>query len=328
LVPILISLAPGAAVARDDTEVWKSHAEELFGRYLTSQDKLRKVRQVIFQNMERSYISIGSGGRYDDDASPDNLLYEAQVFHNFSWVDKDLVGLHYWFDVPIRLGVRQFDEDSKPVKTPTYNPGVRVYLWSRDDEPGPLNSMFYFSLGAHHYSNGQSGEPLLDDGTVNTQTGSFSTNYLEFAVHYASGDGRVVNVIGPVPTPSWYRLTYRDHVANQQDAAQHRQYETRSLSFAYRPEPIPMAFGTRSVVTFTAARSDRQYVVYNVKQPELNKRADWNDNTQLTVEWMLVLRTWKDLGFYLRYDNGYDYYNINFQQPMNRLQLGFAATNF
>jgi len=52
--------------------------------------------------------------------------------------------------VPIRLQVRQFTTESSPVKTPSYNPGIRMYYtrgsWRDED------SLFYLSAGLHHYS--------------------------------------------------------------------------------------------------------------------------------------------------------------------------------
>ena len=106
------------------------------------------------------------------------MLYEGQIFHNLSVRDDVLLGLDYWLDVPIRIGLRQLTESSFPVWTPSFNPGLRLYLASHDE--GTLEDKqpkWYYSFGLHHYSNGQDGRSIGADGLANTrgvESGSWS----------------------------------------------------------------------------------------------------------------------------------------------------------
>lgn len=283
----------------------------------------KSMRAIITENMEISYITPTSGVRLGADKTADNMLYEAQIFTNLAWFDNTLWGggIHYWVDIPIRIGVRQFTTSSWPVRTPTFNPGLRVFFWPTADDSGRL---FYASLGLHHYSNGQDGDPLLPDGTVNTNTGSFSTNYAEIAAYTTK--------LGPAGPLQWYRLAFRKHFVGTWDAAQRDQYEKGDVSLKIRTREFSQASNPFQL-TFTGTYGyGRTYIVKNNVDPTKDIKADFWDKFNFTAEFSLKptfsWATWQELAFYVRYDYGYDYYNINFQHRMNRLQIGIASTNF
>ena len=260
------------------------------------------MRILINENMEHSYITPSSGVRMGGDQTADNMLYEAQIFTNLEWFKGNLPGgrIDYWLDVPVRIGVRQFDDNSLPVRTPSFNPGLRTYLWWNTNHTAPL---YYASIGLHHYSNGQDGEALMPDGTVNTRTGSFSTNYVEIAAHMLRKTEGFA--------PQWYRLAIRQHFIGTWDAAQRGQYEKGDVSLKVRTreflkDTYPFQF------TFTGAYGyGRDYIVKNDVDPAQNIKAHfrdkWNFTTELTLKPTIFKTRWTDLAFYLRYDYGYDY---------------------
>ena len=85
-----------------------------------------------------------------------------------------------------RVAVRIMKGTSSPVRTPSYNPGVTVYLRLLND----TTHLFYFHASLFHHSNGQDG-PTLEptDSTeprrMNTYNGSFATNYWAAGLNYS-----------------------------------------------------------------------------------------------------------------------------------------------
>lgn len=82
-----------------------------------------------------------------------------------------------------RYKVRILRDTSSPVRTPSFMPGATVFYPIKRTKPGDLK-IKYFSVSFFHHSNGQDGEEINDDGTINTNNGNFSTNYLEPAFHF------------------------------------------------------------------------------------------------------------------------------------------------
>jgi hypothetical protein len=291
----------------------------------TTGDELQSVRSIISKSMETSYITFRSGNRLGADKTSGSMLYEAQIFKNISWDDRGIFNTnwHYWLDVPIRIGVRQLTVPSLPVRTPSFNPGLRWYLYdaANQDRFNPSYPFNYYSFGLHHYSNGQEGASTLPDGSVNTVDGSFNTNYAEFAFHRAWDSGALV------------RLAFRQHFYGTFETFQHDQYEKRHLamelqSLTYRERRcLKWKCDYQLKLTETLGQGYK-YIVKNDVNPAMNIAAKASDRLNSTIELIVKPASWEDMSIYLRYDFGYDYYNINFQNRMNRIQVGFIDKMF
>lgn len=271
---------------------------------------------LVENSMEPSYVGLGSGLRTGRDQSPDHLLYEAQVAKNIHIFSHELSMGTLRLDLPLRFVVRQTTDDSKPVVTPSYNPGLRLYLVARDSGDGAPH---YASLGLFHYSNGQDGAPLLPNGRVNFKTGSFNTNYVELAYHRGLAGASIER-------RSDWRLSWRRHFTGSWDEAQPRQYPKQQLKL----EHFQGLLQQLQLRTSLAYRWGHEYRVFNPVNPELNQDLKTGDRLQVAAElwWTPPAPRWfseSGFGLYLRYDYGHDDYNIRFQQRINRLMLGFGA---
>lgn len=76
--------------------------------------------------------------------------------------------------------VKVIDERSAGVRTPSLKLGGMFYYQINKD---PLRYR-YASLRFIHHSNGQDGEAINPDGSINTRTGNFSTNFLTASYHF------------------------------------------------------------------------------------------------------------------------------------------------
>ncbi len=72
--------------------------------------------------------------------------------------------------------IRMYQEESFPVRTPSYMPQITVYYLLNSITK--INSLSLFGKFAHH-SNGQQNSFYHENGDINYKAGNFSTNYYE-----------------------------------------------------------------------------------------------------------------------------------------------------
>lgn len=78
--------------------------------------------------------------------------------------------------------VKVIDERSAGVRTPSLKLGGMFYFQINANP----DRYKYASLRFTHHSNGQDGEAINEDGSLNTRTGNFSTNYLTASYHFGN----------------------------------------------------------------------------------------------------------------------------------------------
>jgi hypothetical protein len=83
--------------------------------------------------------------------------------------------------------VKVIDERSAGVRTPSLKLGGMFYYQIDSD----INEYKYASIRFTHHSNGQDGNALNEDGSINTANGNFSTNSLTASYHF--GKARPLN---------------------------------------------------------------------------------------------------------------------------------------
>lgn len=125
---------------------------------------------VISQvNQGNSYITFPT-----DIGNIEPLWFEGNLKPNFylrQSKNSRLVGV-----ITPQVIIRMYQEKSFPIHSPSYIPQLSLY-YSLIDK-GNNKNISLFSRIAHH-SNGQEGDFFMDNGDINTKSGDFSTNYFE-----------------------------------------------------------------------------------------------------------------------------------------------------
>jgi hypothetical protein len=125
---------------------------------------------VISQvNQGNSYITFPT-----DIGNLEPLWFEGNLIPNFylrQSKNSRLVGV-----ITPQVIIRMYQEESYPVRSPSYIPQLTIYYSLI--ETGKYKNISLFSRIAHH-SNGQEGSFYLDNGDINTKSGDFSTNFFE-----------------------------------------------------------------------------------------------------------------------------------------------------
>ena len=293
---------------------------------------------VVFPDGGRVF-SLGQDGlRFEAQIAPDvrifSNLYAAtqNVFDvrdenfRFHW------GLTAYATVLVRL--RMFDEDSSPVRAPSYMPKGTLQVVgfkSHADPTAPEStryrnssmSMIAFTLPTiGHHSNGQNGcafegyesangvckpdsEVASLERSVNKRNGSFSTNYVRLGIQYR-----------------WMRLDDEDQRVDYRfgggiDFERHLGIDpSDTLMSNYGKTRVRMSLNGawRDVGYF--GRIEARYGLGVIRDPNVGKRH--------RLELFLHPYNWGGAGIYARYYHGQDYYNISFTESISRFDVGVA----
>ena len=148
------------------------HGSFTFGQDSTEDMPNITLAIIARENQGNSYITAPT-----DIGNIEPLWFEANMVPNFNVrtsKDSRLLGV-----ITPQVIIRMYQEESSPVKTPSYMPQLTVYYNLR--KKNQACSLNVFGKIAHH-SNGQDGPFHLDNGDVNLENASFSTNYVEVGI--------------------------------------------------------------------------------------------------------------------------------------------------
>jgi hypothetical protein len=317
-----------------------------------------------FVFLDGDKVSLKPDGSYLFQHTDGDLVFEAQIapdvriLDNFSRTlsrvlntDKPRVFAYSVFGTFLTR-LRMFDEESNPVRTPSYMPKATIQLaWlknrssaTHDQERlrGPIEMWLVNTIPFGHHSNGQNGclfesqtrvngecEPQSPTATepedVNVENGSFSTNYirigLEYRRLYPNGDD-------PVDTRA---VTRREWGIGASVELNPTGYIGGSISDTLRPLYGPTRFRlTADVVSSNWQRlhiwpgrrvnCGRAWVDGSLMF--ISGAASSVDTVTTSVEAACLPAGWGGAGLFVRYYRGQDYYNAAFLQNINRLQFG------
>jgi len=108
---------------------------------------------------------------------PNKTLLVSDLAANFILLSSPKLPI--FFVANFRINLRLFAAFGSPVKSPSYMPGGTFYFRTNDDSYNP----HFFSLSYTHHSNGVEGPTLNPNGTFNTDSGKFTTNFYTLTYH-------------------------------------------------------------------------------------------------------------------------------------------------
>ena len=275
------------------------------GQEADMENKTIDLTTISQVNQGNSYFTILGGlGNIDP------LWFEANFVPNF-YIRKSKNSRLMAVLTP-QIILRMFQEESFPVRTPSYIPQLTVY-YALDGDP-PYSHLNFFGRFAHH-SNGQEGESFLENGNINHLTGNFSTNYMEFG---------------------FIKTNY-----NQRFKAM----QFYSSSIEYHPPGFPAAelkglFSTlRWHSSFSVFKLNRESYA-NTKRKALfsikgktsilfGDVSNWNTFDKKRLELSLTVSYYptglEDVGLFVSFFRGRDYYNIYVDRQLPLISFGIVT---
>lgn len=316
-----------------------------------------QVRPFVFGLDER--VSFKPDGSYFFNHTDGDLVFEAQVAPDLQIVGNvaqqlskvlspssaPTVRAYSVFATPM-FRIRMFDEDSNPVRTPSYMPKVSVQVaWFKslagDKETSPeryerpVQVLLLHAVPFGHHSNGQNGCLFVGQerpdcnpkqtaapytAALNTDNGSFSTNYLRAGFGYRRlyPTGKNDEIEDPAS------VTKREWGVAATVELNPKGYVGGSLS-----DQLRLTYGaTRVEVDADYARRDLSIwrVTCGRAQVSAVFRYLHGGLSDLkyggAAEAFCLPKGWGGSGLFVRYVDGQDYYNVNFSQRIRRLQFG------
>jgi hypothetical protein len=261
---------------------------------------------------EPSYILIGGGL-----GNMEPLIFEGNLAPYFMiGINKDV---KWGMELSPRIILRMYNKYSHPIRTPSFIPKVTIFYQLVDSKNKKRDMFIYFSW--FHHSNGQDGYFYNSDSTtINTKTGSFSTNWIEGGVYLSRPD----------PYVPFTSNDFKLYVAYNysQDKELNNRYGLLRFFFD----------GQNNVNLTKFFRIYRQS--YNNSKFTLKQtiRLGWIsgnlidsktiDNKRIILQYTLAFKPafLNDVSIFAQYNYGQDYYNIYFDRTLNVIRFGIASS--
>ena len=265
---------------------------------------LDKIAQV---NQGESYVTFPF-----DIGNLEPLMFEANVSPNFKIrerKDSRLMAV-----LTSQIIIRMFDEYSYPVKTPSYIPQIAFYFLTGHKESA--NKLTLFGKIAHH-SNGQNGNFYTENGDVNLQSGNFATNYVELGF-LKSSYGNQLNAF------KFIKSSVEIHPKSWMLEELQGQYSGLRWHNTFLAYKLPMKTNTLP--------NEKQIANFSIKAETtimLDNFNNWNyfDAKRLNASLILFYhpKFLEDIGFFVQFYHGMDYYNIYFQHQISSIRFGIMT---
>lgn len=264
--------------------------------------ELTLISQV---NQGNSYITFPT-----DIGNIEPLWFEGNVIPNFylrQSKNSRLMGV-----LTPQIIVRMYQEESFPVRTPSYLPQLTVY-YKLSEQPYSKNLSMYWRIG--HHSNGQDGDFFLEDGSLNLKSGDFSTNFLEMGLIKT-------NINTHFNAYQFFKTSFEIHPKG------FIQEELEGIYSQYRWH------NTFSIFKLTSDKNDGkvQKPAISIKGETTWMFGEYNQLEAFSAERLNLSLTFyyhpkflEDIGLFVQYYHGSDYYNMYFSHRLDVLRFGLMT---
>jgi len=271
----------------------------------------------LIDNLRSS--SIGFGAKNESD---ENVLFEGRIIPyivspNIPWTSFLPRTLVFSPEIDIRM----LNSRSNPIRTPSYRPSLTMYWYSQSvqracyecfhqtdnadcisDLSDVLKSAF-FSVKVEHHSNGQSGNFLLQDGSINLREGNFSTNLVEPSIHFLTS----------LHSQSRFYLQWYPDINREKGIEDH---------FGFIRAGSEYVWGSDTGDSLLRARAE--FILDKYRKLDGSSRPVI-DRFTFNLRYEHDLFGWTDLGWFADLYLGPDYYNLRFANNLRSVKIGLFA---
>lgn len=277
--------------------------------FIFSQEDKNTVPQldlyrIALINQNDSYITFPT-----DIGNIEPLLFEANISPSFvirKRKDSRLMAL-----LTPQIIIRMYNEDSYPIRTPSYIPQISAYYLLNNKSAVEYSVLF--GRLAHH-SNGQDGNFYNDDGSINLESGNFSTNFIE---------------LGFIQTDYSKRLKAIKTLRSSMEI--HPKYWMQD-------ELQGIYSGLRWHNTFTSFKfslnssENKRKAKFSIKAETIFMLDNYNNLKMFDLDRINAKFTFyyhpsflEDIGFFVQFYHGMDYYNIYFNHQISVIRFGIMT---
>jgi hypothetical protein len=294
---VLWLYSSGLSLMAQDTPIQENPKSSFFG--------------TIRANQQESYITLGGGL-----GNKDPLIFEAFIAPYFLLRTSE--SSRWGATLSPTIILRMYAEESFPVRTPSYMPQVTFYR-HLDDEQG--RALQYIFLSVVHHSNGQDDSFFLNDGSINTLSGDFSTNYLELGVFFNK------KLIPFANTTEYFKTSLEYHP----DFYRSKELKGR-YSFVRWNNSIRVFRSLGSLRSWKMQKNQRLQTTLQTSWlfGDLDDASFFDPRERFNISFTVAYRprALSDVSVFLNAYSGKDYYNMHFQQRLSVVRVGLQAFAF
>ncbi len=262
------------------------------------------VGLVAQVNQGNSYVTFPI-----DIGNIESLIFEANLIPNFMLRQSKaarLMGV-----ITPQMIIRMYDVHSYPVKTPSYMPQMTAYYLIGNRKQKELLTIFG-RLG--HHSNGQQDTLILEDGSINFESGNFATNYVELG-------GIVTTLNRKTNVVRFFKTSLEYHPENYT----HELYQERFSRYRWHNE-------------FSAFKMPLEQDDYLKKAAiSLELKTTWLfgdlaglptfslDRLQASLTFSYYPKVVEDFGLFVQLYSGKDYYNVYYDKYRSMIRFGLMT---
>lgn len=250
-----------------------------------------------------SYVSVLGGV-----GNIEQLIFEADIVPYFMLsVNKKS---RWAIEISPRIIIRMYNNESYPVRTPSYLPRVTFFHNIVDNTDNKRDLFAYISW--YHHSNGQDG-PFYnaDESSINTFSGNFSTNFIEGGAFISKPDKKKPSFI------NYHKVSF--------SYCYFQNFELKPLYGKLR-----LLYDYNSSISINNSSSKGSFLTQSLKLGWIAgalAQAKALDSKRIIFRYTLSYRPsfLKDVSVFAQYYYGQDYYNIYFNRTLKVLRFGIAA---
>lgn len=269
-----------------------------------------KFFNAIRSNQKNSYITFGQGV-----GNIDPLIFEAYVSPFFLLRLKD--DAKWGATLTPAILLRMYNEKSLPVKTPSYMPQITFYQLVGNKQ----DKISYAFLTIAHHSNGQADSFYMPDGTINTFSGSFSTNYFELGLFFNK------RLSMNFPSGEFFQSSIQIHLDIDRTAELEKRYSFYRWNNNFRIFRFPIGKEKGKLINAPKVQTTVETTWLFGKLNDV-KSYDFGKRFNFSITFNYHPEIFRDISFFLNFYSGSDYYNIYFDERINALRIGIQAFTF
>ncbi len=262
---------------------------------------------------EPSYISaLGGFGNIEP------LVFEGDIVPYFT-VNKSK---RWGIELSPRFILRMYNEKSLPVRTPSFMPKGTIFF-RISTKNNNTEGVFTYLSWVHH-SNGQSDSFYNEDTTaINTNSGNFSTNYIEGGMFFSKPDKRFPNAV-----TNYMKLSvlYHYHQAPELRPLYGRLRFFTDFQSSFNLSKALKIFRNTSNNSASHNAILRQSIRIGLITGDM-VGVNTFDTKRLIFRYTISYKPTflSDVNLFVQYYYGQDYYNIYFDRTLKVLRFGLSA---
>jgi hypothetical protein len=278
---------------------------------LLPEDQESSFFQTVRANQKESYITFGGGiGNIEP------LIFEALVAPYFLLrTSKDA---KWGATISPVMYIRMYNEYSFPVRTPSYMPQVTFYRMIGDESKRSLNYLF---LNLVHHSNGQDDDFFNEDGSINTLSGDFSTDYLELGAFFTQ------QLVPFSNTREYFKTSIEYHP----DITRVKDLEGRYCFLRWNNSfRVFRFFGSTGSLKLDKTPGIQSTLKTTWMFGNINDSGFFDTGERFNISFTIAYRprVLSDVSFFANFYSGKDYYNMQFDRRLTVLRFGLQAFAF